>query len=174
MDNYSGPKDIYEELVENAPRDEEWLLGLVAFAVVEEQKIEWMKHQVENSGGLPSTQDIDHWYQQQPSGILLRAKDTAEARLKDFANNSITTYMADFQKETENGIIVGEIREIKKFWPQFGISLAGGFVSSLLLAAFLVLLAFLVYHDKSPVEIGEKLSHQSVQKTQPEKTEAQD
>lgn len=26
------------------PENEEWLLGLVAFAVVEEQKNEWMKH----------------------------------------------------------------------------------------------------------------------------------
>ena len=53
MEKYSGPEDVYKELVENRPDDEEWLLGLVAFAVVEEQKIEWIKHQKENSGQIP-------------------------------------------------------------------------------------------------------------------------
>ena len=48
MTLFSGPVDIYEELVEKQPDDEEWLLGLVAFAVIEEQKIEWIKHQTEN------------------------------------------------------------------------------------------------------------------------------
>jgi hypothetical protein len=33
--NYSGPEDLYGELVENTPEDQEWLLGLVAFAVIE-------------------------------------------------------------------------------------------------------------------------------------------
>ncbi len=36
MEKYSGPEDIYKELVENVPVEEDWLLGLVAFAVVEE------------------------------------------------------------------------------------------------------------------------------------------
>ena len=69
MAKYSGPEDIYNKLVENSPDDKEPLLGLVAFAVVEEQKIEWLKHQLENNGQLPSTADIENWYQQQPSGV---------------------------------------------------------------------------------------------------------
>ncbi|ARN76353.1 hypothetical protein BST96_09450 [Oceanicoccus sagamiensis] len=157
MDRFSGPEDIYEELVENAPEDEEWLFGLVAFAVLEEQKIEWIKHQTENNGGPPSKHDIDNWYNQLPSGALLRAKDTAEARLTSYANDSINAYLDDFQKEIEEGVIVGEIQEIKKFWPQFGVNLAGGFISTLLFAALLTLVAFFVYNDTSPVEIGSKL-----------------
>lgn len=42
MAKYSGSPDIYRELVEDSK--ENWLYGLVAFAVVEEQRIEWMKH----------------------------------------------------------------------------------------------------------------------------------
>ncbi len=174
MDKFSGPQEIYDTLVENAPDNEEWLLGLVAFAVVEEQKIEWMKHQHKNSGRSPSAQDIDHWYQQQTSGVLLRAKDTAETRLKDFAKNSISTYMDDHQKEIETDIIVGEIRDLKKFWPQFGVNLAGGCASALLFAAFLTFFAFLVYYDASPVNIGKNLGHQLNQSVQPEKTEVFD
>ena len=161
MKKYSGPEDIYKELVENSSEDEEWLLGLVAFAVVEEQKIEWMKHQQENNGQPPSTADIESWYQQQPSGVLLRAKDTAIARLTDYGQNTIDTYASEFQKETEEGIIVGEIRGIKKFWPQFGVNLAGGFASALLFAALLTLIAFFVFSDSSPVDIGAKLGQKT-------------
>ena len=153
MARFNGPEDIYAELVDKQPENEDWLLGLVAFAVVEEQRVEWVKHHAENNGGPPNVADIKNWYLQLPSGALLRARDTAEARLTDYATTAIETYMADFQKEIEEGIIVGEIREIKKFWPQFGVNLAGGFVSALLFAALLTIMAFFVLNDTSPVEI---------------------
>lgn len=38
MTRYSGSQDIYSELVEKSELN--WLLGLVAFAIVEEQRIE--------------------------------------------------------------------------------------------------------------------------------------
>lgn len=45
---YSSSDDIYRELVEDS--DESWLYGLVAYAVVEEQRIEWAKHPAANNG----------------------------------------------------------------------------------------------------------------------------
>jgi hypothetical protein len=157
MSEFSSPVDIYKELVEDVPEDEEWLLGLVAFGVIEEQKIEWMKHHAENNGGLPTDEQIKNWYRQQPSGVLLRAKDTAEARLTNYAQNAIATYMTDFEKDTVEGIVVQEIRDIKKFWPQFEVNLAGGFASAILFAALLTLIAFFVLNETSPVEIGAKI-----------------
>ncbi|MDO8281437.1 MAG: hypothetical protein Q7U10_02230 [Thermodesulfovibrionia bacterium] len=157
MSKISGPVDIYKELVEDVPENEEWLLGLVAFGVIEEQKIEWMKHHRDHHGSLPTDEQIQSWYQQQPSGVLLRAKDTAQARLTSYAQDAITTYMSDFEKETVEGIVVQEIREIKKFWPQFGVNLVGGFASSLLFAALVTLIAFFVLNDASPVELGAQL-----------------
>ena len=157
MDKFLGPQDIYKKLVEDVPEDDEWLLGLVAFAIIEEQKIEWVGHQTEYNDAPPSQYDIDKWYKQLPEGMLLRAKDTAEARLTSYAQDAINAYMIDFEKETEEGIIVGEIREIKKFWPQFGVNLAGGFASALLFAIALTIMAFFIYNDTSPVDIGVEL-----------------
>jgi hypothetical protein len=159
MSNFSGPADIYRELVENVPEDEEWLLGLVAFAIVEEQKMEWTKHFEKNNGRPPSYEEIESWYLQQPQGVLLRAKDTAKARLTDYAQNAITVYMEEFKTETLEGILVEEIRETKKFWPQFGVNLAGGFVSSLLFAILLTTLAFLLFNDSSPMSIGSNIGN---------------
>jgi hypothetical protein len=157
MNSFSGPADIYSALVENVPEDEEWLLGLLAFAVVEEQKIEWMKHHAKNNNGEPSDGEVRRWYQQQPEGVLLRAKDTARARLTDYAQETINTFLIDFGNETKEGIVVGEIRDLKRFWPQLGINIAGGIASSLIFSALLVLMAFLILNDTSPIEIGEKL-----------------
>ena len=162
MEKYSGPEDIYNKLVENSPDDKEPLLGLVAFAVVEEQKIEWMKHQQETNGQPPSTENIENWYKQQPPGVLLRAKETADTKLRAFGEKEIDSYREQWQDQIEEGIVVGEIRSIKwKFWPQFGVNIAGGFASALIFAALLALVAFFVFNDSSPVDIGAKLGHKT-------------
>ena len=49
------------------------------------------------------------------------------------------------------------IRELRKFWPQFSINLAGGFVASILFAALLTIAAFLVLSDASPAKIEKQL-----------------
>ncbi len=161
MSNFSGPVDIYKELIENVPEDQEWLLGLVAFAVVEEQKIEWIKHYEQNNNRLPVNEEIENWYRQQPEGVLLRARDTATARLTNYAQNAIATYMEEFKTEIVEGILVEEIRSTKKFWPQFGVNLVGGFASSLLFAVLLTAFAFLVFNDSSPVNIGAVIGNHS-------------
>lgn len=151
LEKYSGPEDIYRELVEES--DESWLLGLVAFAVLEEQKIEWMRHHEKISGALPSTDDIRRWYEQQPSSALLRAKGTAENALQAYSEEVSAVLDDEYRKEVEQGIIVGEIRALTRFWPQFGVNVAGGFASALLFAALITLVAFLVLNDTSPAAI---------------------
>ncbi len=162
MEKYSGPEDIYEELVENSPDDQEPLLGLVAFAVVEEYKIEWMKHKQKNTGQLPSTEDIENWYKELPPRVLLRAQETVEAKLRTFSEKEIEIYREQWQEQIEKDIVVGEIRSIKwKFWPQFGVSIAGGFAGTLIFAAFLAIVAFFVFNNFSAVDIGAKLGHKT-------------
>ncbi|MFT5451607.1 MAG: hypothetical protein ACI9N9_001093 [Enterobacterales bacterium] len=153
MDQYSGPEDIYNKLVDDVPEDSEWLFGLVAFAVVEEKKIEWIRHQKKHNGDEPTDDDIRNWYNQLPSGELLRAKDTAAARLRDYGETAIEAYQVDFENDLRESILVSEIRETKKFLPQFGVNLAGGFASALLFAACLTIFALLVFNDTSPVEL---------------------
>lgn len=151
MPEYSGPEDIYKELVEDS--DENWLLGLLAFAVVEEQKIEWVKHFQENCGSPPTPQQITEWYQQQPQSILLRAKGTAENALQVFSSEVTDTFAEDYKKEIEQSHVVAEIRELKRFWPQFGVNLAGGFAASFIFAVVLAGFAFVAFNDSSPVQM---------------------
>lgn len=155
MARYSGPEDIYEELVEKS--SENWLYGLVAFAVIEEQRIEWMRHCQEHAGALPSADEIRNWYQQQPENVILRAKGTAENALQVYSAEVVDVALEEKRKEIESGIIVSEIRESKKFWPQFGVNFAGGLASAFVFAAILIFAAFLVLNDTSAAQIGSQL-----------------
>jgi hypothetical protein len=151
MPEYNGSEDIYNELVEES--DENWLYGLVAFAVIEEQRIEWVKHMRENSGSDPTPEQVSEWYQQQPRNCLLRAKGTAENALQTYSNQVIDVAIEDYKKEIDQSYIVNEIRDLKRFWPQFGVNLAGGFVATVLFAALLSIIAFIVFNDSSPVQM---------------------
>jgi hypothetical protein len=156
---YSGAEDIYKELVEES--NESWLLGLLAFAVVEEQRIEWMRHHEKHTGSLPDAARITQWYQQQPPSVLLRAKGEAENALQVYVEDVSSVLDAEYKKEVESGIVVGEIRALNQFWPQFGLNVAGGFASTILFAALLVLMAIFVFNDTSPVAIVKDLKQQS-------------
>lgn len=154
MTKYAGAQDVYRELVDESK--ESWLLGLVAFAVFEEQRIEWMRHYEKSHGALPDASQVQSWYEQQPPGALLRAKGTAENALLAYSEEVSAQLDGDYRKEIENDIVVGEIRELKQFWPQFGVNVAAGIVSTLLFSAILAIVAFLVFNDTSPVDMVKK------------------
>lgn len=162
MAKFSGPEEIYKELVDDS--DESWILGLVAFAVIEEQRVEWMRHQESNDAGLPGPDEIKNWYEQQSESVLLRAKGTAENALNVYSNEVVEFYLEDQQRSIEEGIIVSEIRGLKAFWPQFGVNLAGGFISAVLFAALLTVVAVIVLQDASPAEIGREIGQQIEEK----------
>ncbi|MCG8488602.1 MAG: hypothetical protein MI756_14105 [Chromatiales bacterium] len=155
---FSGPDEIYKKLVEDS--EESWLYGLVAFAVIEEQRIEWVRHLEEHRGEPPSQEEVKSWYEQQPEAVLLRAKGTAENALKAYSDEVVEIVLDDHRKEIEEGIFLNEIRNLKAFWPQFGVNLAGGFISALLFALFLAIMAFFVLTDLSPVEIASEVKQQ--------------
>lgn len=149
MSDMFGPEDTYKLLVEQS--EDNWLYGLVAFAVLEEQRIEWMRHMESKTSSLPTSQQIREWYEQQPKSALLRARGTAENALKVYAEEVAATIEEDYKKEILDDVVVREIRANNKFWPQFGANVAAGLVSTLVFSLLLVLLAFLVFQDPSPV-----------------------
>lgn len=159
MEKYSGSEDIYRKLVDDS--EENWLYGLVAFAIIEEQRVEWMKHYKESHNEMPDAVKVKEWYEQQPQSTLLRAKGAAESALQVYSSDVLDIALEDQKKDVEEGMIVTEIKESRKFFPQFCVSLAGGFAGTLLFAGFLVIVAYFVFNDVSPVQIGQQLSNQT-------------
>lgn len=133
-------EEVYAELVEDS--EEDWLYGLVAFAVLEERRIEWMQHCTAKTGVTPTADEIKSWYEQQPPGELLRMKGEAETALAQFAQRVEEELLARDQDDIRNGIIVSEIRQSSRFWPQFGVGVVASLVGALLFGAILAILAF--------------------------------
>ena len=71
-----------------------------------------------------------------------------------FADDVLQEVLEAERRRVAAGVVVGEVRMARRFWPQFGISVAGGFVSALVFAAILAILAFVVWQDPSPVQLG--------------------
>lgn len=163
MSEFLGPQDIYDKLVENS--SDNWILGLVAFAVIEEERIEWMKHKKNNTSTYPTPEEIENWYKEQPETILLRAKDTAEARLKDYSSEAITVFEETYCNDIRNSILISEIQNTKKFLPQFGINILGGLISSLIFSAIILLLWFTLVNDLSATKIVENATQKNKQET---------
>ena len=168
MPQISNSNDVYRQLVEES--DEDWRFGLLAFAVVEEQRIEWMKHFEENNGGVPGAAEIQHWYEQQPNGVLLRAKGDAENTLQAYADEVLQEILEAERREVAESVIVSEIRLGRRFWPQFGLNVVAGLASAIIFAAILIIVAVVVFRDFSPVAIGKELSGHQTGEAQSGKT----
>nr|VFK12796.1 MAG: hypothetical protein BECKLPF1236A_GA0070988_100764 [Candidatus Kentron sp. LPFa]VFK28910.1 MAG: hypothetical protein BECKLPF1236C_GA0070990_100764 [Candidatus Kentron sp. LPFa] len=153
---FSTSDELYRKLVEES--EKHWLLGLVTFASIEEQRIEWTGHYEDNNGKPPTLDEIRNWYEQQTEKTLLCVGKDAEDRLREYSKEVLGSIIEEHKKETEEGVIIGEIKKSRHFWPQFWVNLAGGTASAILFAMLLAVIAFIVLNDTSPAQLVEHLT----------------
>ena len=151
----TGSLDVYEKLADERSRD--WLMGLLTYAVVEEQKFEWMRHHAEYEGRDATDDEIKAWYGSLSAGAVVRARGIAENALESFAGEVEASLSDSVREELKCSALIGEIRQVRRFWPQFALSVAAGIASSILFAALLFTTAFLVLNDRSPIELGARI-----------------
>ncbi len=152
MPKISNSEDVYRKLVEES--EEDWLYGLVAFAILEEKRINWMRHITETTTTTPDGEKIIEWYEGQPPEVLQGLKGEAEGALSVYAQEILDADNKEERKKIADGQIVQEIRMGRRFWPQFGVNLAGGLASAVIFAATLITIYFTVTIDPSPIKIG--------------------
>jgi hypothetical protein len=155
---YSGADDVYRALVDQS--EDHWLLGLLAFAVVEQQRIDWVKHRIENAGVTPSPAEVAKWYEDQPLSTFVRAKAEAETALQNYGAEAVEEFDESYRKEIAQGIVVGEIQKLGKWGPQIVTNIVGGIISSIVFSAVLVIVAFFVLANPSTNDIALKLKQQ--------------
>lgn len=117
MEPLSNSNDVYNHLVENSKAD--WVSNLLAFSIVEEQRIEWMKHQKNSSGSLPTEEEIRKWYTQQPEGVLIKAKAEAANALDNFYREALDTALDRERDEIRNSLVITQINKLGNFWTRF-------------------------------------------------------
>lgn len=145
----SSSFDVFDQLV-NRGKDYDWILGLVAFAVFEERRIDWMKHFETQNGEPPTDDQVRHWYEQQTDGDLLRAEGEAENALRGFGARVTNVVFEEERISIENDVIVSEVRSLNKPWAAFGIGMAANLLSAFVFAAALVLLVIYAKSDTAP------------------------
>ena len=151
MPQIHDSKDVHRILIEEA--DHAWLLGLVAFALFEDRRFDWMKHFQEYNQRQPNSDEIKSWYQQQSQRVIEDVIADAETALSNYGDDILQETVDDIKKETERGVIVSEIRNLKNGWADFGLNVAGGVAGAFLFAALLVILVAIIYYDPSPVKM---------------------
>jgi hypothetical protein len=158
MEQYCGSEDVYRVLVSGA--GENWLSGLLAFAVVEEQRVAWMTHRNNVTGAMPSTADVRGWYQSQPASTLMKAKAEADVALSYYGSQSIEEFDDAYRKEIAEGMIVAEVRKLGRWLPQFGMNVVSGVVSSFVFSIVLVTLALFIIKAPSTNDFATKFKQQ--------------
>lgn len=155
---YSGADDVYRELVDES--DDNWILGLLAFAVVEQQRIDWAKHRTETTGISPSALEVTKWYEDQPQSVMVRAKAEAQTALETYGAEAVEEFDDSYRKEIAQGIVVAEIQKLGKWAPQLGMNVIGGIIGSIVFTALLIVVGYFVLHEPSTNDIAMKLKQQ--------------
>jgi hypothetical protein len=155
MPKYAGPEDIYRETVEQPQQG--WLVGLLAFAVVEERRIEWVRHRRRTVDAAPTSEEVQAWYEAQPHGAVVRAVAHAESALRGYGKQVAEDFDEAHRLQVAEGVVVAEIRRLGRWAPVLGMNVLGGLIGSTLFTALLILLGTLVLNEPSASELAGRL-----------------
>lgn len=155
MPKYSGPDDIYRDLLNEVGAN--WLLGMLTYAMMEQQRIEWGRHRVEITGTAPAVADTQGWYESQPRAALLRAKAEAEQALRAYGMQAVEEFNNTYREEVLRSVVITEIQKLRRWVPQLGMNILGGIISSIVFTTLLVIIAFLVFNEPSINKFAQKL-----------------
>jgi len=161
MRKYLDADDVYQET--SAAAAPNWLLGLLAFALFEEQRLEWMRHRREIANAAPSSEEIQAWYESQPQGAVARALVSAEMLLGGYGTHSAEVFGEDHRRQIADGVVVAEIRRLGRWGPQLGLNVMGGLIGSMVFTALLVLLGTFLLNGPSAEDFARQFTH-SVEK----------
>lgn len=142
-------KDVHRIFIENP--ENSWTLGLMAFAIFEDRRFDWMQHFEENEKRPPTPQEIEFWYTQQPDRTLIETLSDAENALAIFAEDTVKEIKNEMKRDAEKEALFIAISSLNKPWKEFGISLISGVISSCIFTAILILFAIFVLADPSPL-----------------------
>lgn len=161
---FGGPEDVYNAAVQAAGGV--WVKSLLAFALVEQQRLEWAHHRLVTTGQRAGPLGLVRWYEEQPPSVIARALNGAQAALDDYNANSMDFFDDAYRRQVADDVVVGEVRKLGRLAPQVGISVLGGLIGSVTFTAFLIVFSWFVLNEPSANVISKSLKQQQEQ-TQP-------
>jgi hypothetical protein len=146
-----GPRDVFTRLVDEAEHSFE--LGLMAFALIENKRFDWMRHVEKYENRTPDQSEIDRWHRELPPSELRIAVDHAESMLRNSAETIMGEVLDLEVRRVRDSTLFTEIQTLRRFWPAFGVNVAGGLTSALVFAALVVLLGAYVLADFDLIKV---------------------
>ncbi len=135
-------------------------MGLAAFAIVEIQCIERMKHHEDSKASVPTADEIAEWYRRQPVGVLLRAKDDVEIALLGYSEQSLIDAERAVREEVLESAVVEETRSLRRSWSQLGANSLEGVIGAVIFSAILVVGKLFPSAKTSPMALWEGIGEQ--------------
>lgn len=121
-------------------------IGLFTFALVEQDRIEWIEHFAsQHAGGKPSAAQITQWFEDKPESYFLEKEKQAEQWYAGFAR----VYLSDEIEEGKAQAIRRALQNMDRFWPMFWKHNLFGLTSNLIFTGLVLLFALAIYTDFS-------------------------
>jgi hypothetical protein len=157
--------EAFKVLVEGDERHD--VYGYVAYAIMEELRVQQLRHIEGKEDETGSLRERDGWYRAQPLVMLERVQDTAEGVVDDFASGALEDTLEEHTTRISESVVVTEIARRTRKWPAFWISVAGGFVGTLLFAILLAAVGFIWTNDYSIQSLVDWMSNQGATPAKP-------
>lgn len=146
-----GYNFIYTELVKN----EDDILGIIAYSLYKRQKIEFIKGFKNKHGRDPADADLSHFHEVSNSGFQLQAyRNQADKLAQDFLTISLETRAEELEQYYETKVA----NEIKSYKPNYWLGVSQGVVASVIFVLLLgVLVIFTWSLNQGPRQVIEQI-----------------
>ncbi len=160
LDEIKSSQDVHKMLVTGA--EHSWTLGLMAYAIVEDQKHEWISHVSTLKHREPTHPEIEEWFLQRTPESFHRAIADAENTLQLVADDALKEIIEIERREVLEQAVIQSIERHSGGWRQFGIGVAAGLVSALLFAVLIIIVAVIVLDNRSLVDLAKIASTEQI------------
>ncbi|MBT3628474.1 MAG: hypothetical protein HOM52_06420 [Rhodospirillaceae bacterium] len=160
------PQDAHRQLVTEA--EHSWTLGLMAYAIVEDQKYEWIAHLKETEGREPTTTEIENWFRSRTPESFTRVVADAEHALQLVADDALEEIIGDERRGAFESGIVEAVNGMTGSWRQFGIGIGASLVGAILFAILILVVAFIAIDNRSIVDLVKESPNDHVEQHEAE------
>ena len=122
LDEIKSSLDVHKMLVTDA--EHSWTLGLMAYAIVEDQKHEWISHITMLNDREPTHTEIEEWFRQRTPESFHRALADAENTLQLVADDALKEIIEIERREVLEQAVIQSIESHSGGWRQFGKGLS--------------------------------------------------
>jgi hypothetical protein len=120
-------------------------IALFAFALVEQDRIDWVEHFRTDHDAGPTTEQVVEWYRGKPESYFRDKERTAEVWYASFAR----WYLRDEISAEQQKAIHAVVGDLGKFWPTFWNGNLTGITSNIFFAILVVAFVYIITTDFS-------------------------